>query len=47
VELVADSMMGKVPLAVGEPEMTAPVRLRPAGRGLAVKLTAAGLEVMV
>ena len=47
VELVAVNVMGKVPVTVGVPEMTAPVRVRLLGRGLVLKVVPAWLEVMV
>jgi hypothetical protein len=47
VELVADRAMLNDPVALGVPEMTAPLRLRPAGRPVALKLAADGLDVMV
>ena len=47
LELVADRAMLKDPVVVGVPEMTAPLRLRPTGRPVAVKLAAVGLDVMV
>ena len=47
VELVADRAMLNEPLTVGVPEMTAPLRLRPAGRPVALKLAAVGLDVIV
>jgi hypothetical protein len=47
VELVAVNVMGKVPVTVGVPEITAPVRLRAAGRGLVLKVVPAWLEMMV
>ena len=47
VELVADRAMLNEPVTVGVPEMTAPLRLRPAGRPVALKLAAVGLDVMV
>jgi hypothetical protein len=47
VELVAVNVMGKLPVTVGMPEMTAPVRVRPVGRALVVKLEAVGLDVIV
>jgi hypothetical protein len=47
VVLVAVNVMGKLPVAIGVPEITAPVRLRPVGRGLALKVVPASFEVMV
>jgi hypothetical protein len=47
VELVADRAMLNDPLAVGVPEMTAPLKLRPAGRPVAPKLAAVGLDMIV
>ena len=47
VELVAVNVMGKLPVTVGVPEMTAPLRLRPVGRVLVMKVVPAWLEVIV
>jgi hypothetical protein len=47
VELVAVNVIGKLPVTVGVPEMTAPVRFRPVGRELVLKVVPAWLEVMV
>ena len=46
-EFVAERVMLKEPTDVGIPERTAPLRLSPAGKPVALKLEAAGLEVMV
>ena len=47
VELVADRTTLNVPATVGVPEIKAPVRLRPAGKPVALKLAAAGFDTMV
>jgi hypothetical protein len=47
VDLVAVRVMGKLPVTVGVPEMTAPVRLRPVGSGVLLKVVPASFEVMV
>jgi hypothetical protein len=47
VELVAVNVMGKLPMTVGVPEITAPVTVRPVGRGLVLKVVLAWLEVIV
>ena len=47
VELLAERAMLNGPDAVGVPEMTAPLRVRPAGRPVALKLAAVGLDVIV
>ena len=45
--MVAFNVMGKLPLAVGVPEMTAPLRARGVGRVLVLKVEAVGLDVIV
>ena len=47
VELVADRVMLNDPLTDGVPEISAPLRLSPAGRPVAPKLAAVGLDVIV
>ena len=47
VGLVAVNVMGKLPVTVGVPEMTEPVKLRPVGSVLVLKVVPASLEVMV
>ena len=47
VTLTADSTTLNEPATVGVPEMTAPVRPRPAGRPVALKLATVGFDVMV
>jgi hypothetical protein len=47
VVLVAVSVMEKVPATIGVPEMTAPVRARPAGRGPVLNVVPAWFVAMM